>query len=87
MDMSFRLDNNSVGNAVDLSMGEKILWHWEQRKVKIKHDYLIIGWTLCMMCDVKADMNNCLKGEHWSAIEMLSGASILPHAQTLMHQT
>jgi hypothetical protein len=51
------------------SLGSKILWHWEHRKVKIEHEYAITGWALCVMIEVHQDVRERLNGEHRDAME------------------
>ncbi|KAL3769143.1 hypothetical protein ACHAWU_001211 [Discostella pseudostelligera] len=51
------------------SLGYKVRSHWEKRKVKLEHDYAITGWALCVMDEVRRDVDANLNGEHRNAIE------------------
>lgn len=62
-------ESNVDGECVGFSLGSKILWHWEHRKVKIEHAYAITGWALCIMIEVHEDVRNRLNGEHRTAME------------------
>jgi hypothetical protein len=35
-----------------MSFGCQVIWHWNKRKQRIKHEYAIAGWALCVMEDV-----------------------------------
>ncbi len=48
----------SQGTPYDLimSFGRQVIWHWNKRKQRIKHEYDIAGWALCIMKDVQKDV-------------------------------
>jgi hypothetical protein len=39
-----------------MSFGRQVIWHWNKRKQRIKHEYAIAGWALCIMEDVQKDV-------------------------------
>ena len=51
------------------SLGPKILFVWEHRKVKLYHDYAITGWVLSVMLEVRADVEDNLTVDHRGTIE------------------
>ncbi len=58
--------------------GSKILWHWEHRKIKIKHEYAITAWALCVMDDVREDVRLQLRGKHRIVMEKVVKRLHLP---------
>ena len=56
----------------DVNMGTDletvVLWEWNLRKKNIEHDYAITGRALCIMHDVRADVNARMTGHHRDAI-------------------
>jgi hypothetical protein len=39
-----------------MSFGHQVIWHWNKRKQRIKHEYAIAGWAVCIMEDVQKDV-------------------------------
>ena len=77
-------DDNGMSDGGEYGgyeLGKKLLWHWEQRKSKIEHDYAITGWALSIMSDIhedvceRIDSNN---GLYRSAIERVVKRLHLP---------
>ena len=66
-------DNGEDASADDeknpMRLGSKILFEWERRKVKLDHDYAIIGWDLSVMPEVRANVEERLNGDHSDAIK------------------
>ena len=52
-----------------MSFGRQVIWHWSKRKVRIEHEYAIVGWTLCVMDDIRKDVLERLTGPHRDTIE------------------
>lgn len=70
--------NEDAGEHGGFSFGNKILWHWEHRKIKIEHEYAITAWALCVMDDVREDVRARLIGEHRIAMEKVVKRLHLP---------
>ena len=51
---------------------------WENRKCKLDHDYSITGWVLCVMPEVRADVENRMDGVHRDAVEQVVERLYLP---------
>ncbi len=56
-----------------MSFGRQVIWHWNKRKQRIEHEYAIAGWALCIMEDVRKDVQEQLMGTHCDAIEKVVG--------------
>ena len=52
-----------------MSFGRQVIWHWSKRKVRIEHEYAIVGWALCVMEDIRNDVMERLTGVHRDMIE------------------
>jgi hypothetical protein len=39
-----------------MSLGCQVIWHWNKCKHRIEHEYAIAGWALCIMEDVRKDV-------------------------------
>jgi len=52
-----------------MSFGRQVIWHWLKRKVRIEHEYAIVGWALCVMDDIRKDVLERLTGPHRDTIE------------------
>jgi hypothetical protein len=52
-----------------MSFGRQVIWHWNKHKQCIEHKYAIVGWALCIMEDVRKDVQEQLMGTHRDAIE------------------
>ena len=39
-------------SSLGVSFGRQVIWHWNKRKQRIEHGYVIAGWVLCVMEDV-----------------------------------
>ncbi len=52
-----------------MSFARQITWHWNKRKQRIEHEYLIAAWTLCLMGSFWTDVGDQLTGEPHDAIE------------------
>lgn len=52
-----------------MSFGRLVIWHWSKHKVRIEHEYAIVGWALCVMEDIQKDVMEQLTGAHPDAIE------------------
>jgi len=52
-----------------MSFGRQVIWHWSKRKVRIEHEYAIVGWALCVMEDIRNDVMERLTGAHRDTIE------------------
>ncbi len=61
-------DNEALaGNREDEQLtllGDLLNMSWNIRKVKLDHDYSIIGWALSVMPEVYKDAQERLTGEH-----------------------
>ena len=59
------------GNREEQStlVGDFLTMFWNIRKVKLDHDYSIIGWALSIMPEVYKDAQERLTGEHRDKIE------------------
>lgn len=65
-------DGSDVGGDYGgFSFGSKLVWHWEHRKIRVEHPYAITGWALCVMNDVRQDVNARFNGEHRIAMEIV----------------
>ena len=77
-------DDNGMSDGGEYGgyeLGKKLLWHWEQRKSKIEHDYAITGWALSIMSDIRDDVNeriNSNNGLYQAAIERVVKRLHLP---------
>jgi len=49
--------------------GQLFIWHWEKCKTRIEHEYSIAGWALCVMEDIRKDVQLRMTGDHQSAID------------------
>jgi hypothetical protein len=61
-----------------MSFGCQVIWHWNKRKQRIKHEYAIAGWALCIMEDVQKDVQEQLMGTHRDAIEKVVSRLHMP---------
>jgi hypothetical protein len=52
-----------------MSFGRQVIWHLNKCKQHIGHEYAIAGWALCVMEDVRKDVQEQLMGMHRDAIE------------------
>ena len=59
-------------------MGGQIMACWKDRKAKLDHDYAIAGWALCVMTEVRQDVNARMNGSHREAIERVVERLHLP---------
>ncbi len=59
-----------------MSFGHQVSWHWNKRKQCIKHKYAIAGWALCVMEDVRKNVQEQLTGTHHDAIEKAPHAAM-----------
>jgi hypothetical protein len=50
-------------------LGDMLTMSWNSRKVKLDHDYSIIGWALSVMPEVYKDACERFTGEHRDKIE------------------
>jgi hypothetical protein len=65
-------DEASAGNKEDEEpslFGDLLAMSWKIHKVKLDHDYSIIGWVLSIMLEVYKDAKERLTGEHRDAVE------------------
>jgi hypothetical protein len=76
------VSDDDSGNS-GFSFGSKLVWHWEHRRVKLEHPYAIMGWALCVMDDVRQDVNARLNGDHRNAMEMVIKRLHLPPCPNL----
>ena len=52
-------------NAYDSSsLSSNIIFEWERRKVKMDHDYVVTGWALSVIPEVRADVDDHMTGDH-----------------------
>jgi hypothetical protein len=61
-----------------MSFGHQVIWHWNKCKQRIKHEYAIAGWALCIMEDVQKDVQERLMGTHRDAIEKVVSRLHMP---------
>jgi hypothetical protein len=61
-----------------MSFGHQVIWHWSKRKQRIEHEYAIAGWALCIMEDVRKDVQEQLMGMHHDAIEKVVNQLYMP---------
>jgi hypothetical protein len=70
--------NNSI-----MSFGRTVLFHWNRRRTKIKHEYATTGWALSVVSEVRIDVREWMRGEHRDAIErVISRLNVAPCANT-----
>ena len=58
-----------TSSALVMSFGRQVIWHWDKRRHRIEHEYAIAGWALCVMDDVRKDVQRRMTGAHRDAIE------------------
>ncbi len=61
-----------------MSFGRQVIWHWNKHKQHIEHEYAIAGWALCVMEDVRNDVQEQLMGMHRDAIEKVVSPLHMP---------
>ena len=61
--------NEATPNNSVMSFGCTVLFHWNRRRKKIKHEYAIAGWALSVVGEVWIDVRERMRGEHRDAIE------------------
>ena len=47
----------------------KVLAIWNNRKLRLEHDFAIAAWSLCIMPEVRVDVADRMEGHHREAIE------------------
>jgi len=62
-------DNGNINSEHPKSFGGLFIWHWNKRKLRIEHEYVIVGWVLCVMEDIRKDVVLRMTGVHQLAIE------------------
>ena len=70
--------SDDEGEGEGTGMGEQILACWNNRKVKLDHDYAVAGWALCVMAEVRQDVDARMDGSHREAIERVVERLHLP---------
>ncbi len=53
-----------VGASFQLTFAGQIGWHWNHRKEKLEHEYAVTAWALCVMKDVRQDVQQRLNDGH-----------------------
>jgi hypothetical protein len=75
-----------VGANFQLTFAGQIGWHWNHRKEKLEHEYAVTALALCVMEDVRQDVQQRLNdghGKYQDAIErVVSRLDELPCANT-----
>ncbi len=61
-----------------MSFGRQVIWHWSKHKQRIKHEYAISSWVLCIIDDVQKDVLERLTGAHCDVIEKVVSQLHLP---------
>ena len=60
------------------TLGTQVLSCWENCKCKLDHDYSITGWVLCVIPEVRADVENRMNDVHRDAVERVVERLHLP---------
>jgi hypothetical protein len=47
-----------------LTFAGQIEWHWNYCKEKLEHEYAVTAWALCVMEDVRQDVQQELNDGH-----------------------
>jgi hypothetical protein len=62
-------DDGDINSEHPKPFGGLFIWHWNKRKLRIEHEYAIVGWALCVMEDFRKDVVLQMTGVHQLAIE------------------